>query len=145
MTSPRKRNYLEKQQFQEELKELWNPDDDPISHIDIDEYDDDDTDRYLKSEREAQLLDDWYDAYDDDAYYDDSYYDDNDHYVESSYEHYDWIYDDDIPYPNYNPGNHLRDNRTDIVYLVTEDYRLIDILTGKYTNIHLINDVEVIL
>lgn len=140
MSSQRRRNYVEKIEFREELAEFLEQNKEKY-----DEYVDEDSwkeiyNDYINDGGYDDFHDDWYDDY----YIDDSYYDDDDYYVESSYEHYDWTYDDDIPYPHIKPGNHVRD-KTNNTYIVAQDHKLVNILTGEYTYIHLLDGPEIIL
>ena len=128
MTSVRKRLQLEKKRFQEELNEgLQTYEASKFSHDDYESsYDEDFYNDY-----------DYYDDYDnqeDADYYDD--YDDYEQYNdEDYYDYYDYygMNDDINEYMNsIKPGNHIKNNRTGDVYLYTEDYKYINILTGKY-------------
>lgn len=120
MTSVRKRLQLEKKRFQEELNEgLQTYEASKFSH---DDY-------------ESSYDEDFYNDYNDYDFYDD--YDDYEQYNDEDYYDYDYDYygiNDDInEYMNsIKPGNHIKNNRTGDVYLYTEDYKYVNILTGKY-------------
>lgn len=120
MTSVRKRLQLEKKKFQEELNEgLQTYEASKFSH---DDY-------------ESSYDEDFYNDYNDYDFYDD--YDDYEQYNDEDYYDYDYDYygiNDDInEYMNsIKPGNHIKNNRTGDVYLYTEDYKYVNILTGKY-------------
>lgn len=119
MTSVRKRLQLEKKRFQEELSEgLQTYEASKFSH---DDY-------------ESSYDEDFYNDYNDYDFYDD--YDDYEQYNdEDYYDYYDYygMNDDINEYMNsIKPGNHIKNNRTGDVYLYTEDYKYVNILTGKY-------------
>lgn len=118
MTSVRKRLQLEKKRFQEELNEgLQTYEASKFSH---DDY-------------ESSYDEDFYNDYNDYDFYDD--YDDYEQYNDEDYYDYDYygINDDINEYMNsIKPGNHIKNNRTGDVYLYTEDYKYVNILTGKY-------------
>lgn len=119
MTSVRKRLQLEKKRFQEELSEgLQIYEASKFSH---DDY-------------ESSYDEDFYNDYNDYDFYDD--YDDYEQYNdEDYYDYYDYygMNDDINEYMNsIKPGNHIKNNRTGDVYLYTEDYKYVNILTGKY-------------
>lgn len=119
MTSVRKRLQLEKKRFQEELNEgLQTYEASKFSH---DDY-------------ESSYDEDFYNDYNDYDFYDD--YDDYEQYNdEDYYDYYDYygMNDDINEYMNsIKPGNHIKNNRTGDVYLYTEDYKYVNILTGKY-------------
>lgn len=132
MTSVRKRLQLEKKRFQEELSEgLQTYEASKFSHDDYESsYDED----FYNDYNDYDFYDD-YDDQEDADYYDD--YDDYEQYNDEDYYDYDYDYygiNDDInEYMNsIKPGNHIKNNRTGDVYLYTEDYKYVNILTGKY-------------
>lgn len=115
MTSIRKRLQQEKKRFQEELMDyqLGNINEETEDDIHYDDYDDDEWDDYIDWRLDDN--DDPIDCYD------------------GRYDEYDWWDDQDYEYP-YKPGNHVEDVKTKEVFVVAEDYRLVNILTGKYKN-----------
>lgn len=120
MTSVRKRLQLEKKRFQEELNE-------GLQTYEASKFNHDDD--------ESSYDEDFYNDYNDYDFYDD--YDDYEQYNDEDYYDYDYDYygiNDDInEYMNsIKPGNHIKNNRTGDVYLYTEDYKYVNILTGKY-------------
>ena len=130
MTSVRKRLQLEKKRFQEELSEgLQTYEASKFSHDDYESsYDED----FYNDYNDYDFYDD-YDDQEDADYYDD--YDDYEQYNDEDYYDYDYygINDDINEYMNsIKPGNHIKNNRTGDVYLYTEDYKYVNILTGKY-------------
>ena len=137
MTSVRKRLQLEKKKFQEELNEgLQTYEASKFSH---DDY-------------ESSYDEDFYNDYNDYDFYDD--YDDYEQYNDEDYYDYDYDYDydyyginDDInEYMNsIKPGNHIKNNRTGDVYLYTEDYKFVNILTGNMKSRLLYDYLEIIL
>jgi hypothetical protein len=126
MSSIRKRLQKEKLDFQKELASYDK------------DYIDDEIEKQNKYDFD-DLRDDYDDYYDD--YYDD-HYDDYDNDYDDYVDDYWWNegYDGEL---SYKPGNHIKDKKTEEVYIVAEDYRLVNILNGKYKSYLL--DYEVVL
>jgi hypothetical protein len=143
MSSQRRRNYVEKIEFREELAEFLEQNKEKYSsdYMDEEEWED------CYNDCIKGGCDDWYYDYDDgynnyydDEYLHDSYYDDDyDYYNDDGYD--DW---DSSPFSKYNPGNHIRDKQNN-TYIVAQDHKLVNILTGEYTYIHLLDGAEIIL
>lgn len=120
MTGLRKRFQKEKLDFQKELTS----------------YDKDFIDQEIEEEKEYDLLYGWkYDEWD----YNDDW---NNDYIDDYYDDL-WWYEDNDYEPSYKPGNHIEDKKTGDIYIVTEDYRLVNIMTGEYKAF--IQDYEVVL
>lgn len=138
MVSNRRRNYIEKVEFKEKLAEFI-------------EQHKEKYDEYIHEYMDEDSWEDIYNDYIDDGGYDDWYIDDdyyNDYYDNLFDDDYDWDDDwddwDSSPFPKCNPGNHVRDKQNN-TYVVAKDHKLVNILTGEYTYIHLLDDAKIIL
>ena len=134
MTGIRNRFRLEKRRFQLELEE--GIDDllglNPLPHSVLYwESEDELQERLYKEDIEAGLFEDHWDLGEEDLFdeyepdWDDDYgpYDPND----DSY----WDMYDTISYPD--PGDHVRDSQSNM-FVLTEDRKFVNLLTGKYAN-----------